>query len=72
MDDIDPEPIVPESITYCITKTRFCYNEPLEHPDAMLRNVRTIALSNDTSEKQQSNFIEAVNWMEYRDILTYQ
>lgn len=70
--ELESEPTVPESIAYCITKTRFMEHERDEHPDAMLRNLRTIALTKDTTQKHQTDFIEAVNWVEYQDILTNQ
>ena len=69
--DIYTTPAAPETITYCVTKERFQFNEPDQPVDALIRNLHSIALAKETTRKQQEDFVEAVNWLEYQDILAY-
>ena len=66
-------PLISDSISYHMTKTRFLGREAgasTALTDPLLRNLVRVASCERTTAKEQNDFVEAVVWFEYQDAVT--
>ena len=70
--EVKPRNVTADTMGFSMTKARFMHTENDTDPDPFIKKLFTIAKRQGCTLEEQESFIEAIQWKELMDILTYQ